>query len=152
MERWHFKCLFGWEGMREKKWWGWVFSPTRLIQNVFSQKWGENRGEGGGGSSIWAYQNAHVHYAHGRCSCHLCVFCFIFWPLFLTVLFIYLFIYLLDVVPAFFFFLFFVYSCFFFYFFVFWFFLYFSIVFLFFIFYVLIFLWLVLFKKKKKKL
>ena len=116
MERWHFKCLFGWEGMREKKWWGLGVFSHPAHPKCFLPKMGRKPGRrGGGGSSIWAYQNAHVHYAHGRCSCHLCVFCFLFWPLFLTVLFIYLFIYLLDVVPAFFFFFFFfLYSCFFF--------------------------------------
>ena len=144
MERWHFKCLFGWEGMREKKWWGLGVFSHPAHPKCFLPKMGRKPGRrGGGGSSIWAYQNAHVHYAHGRCSCHLCVFCFLFWPLFLTVLFIYLSSGRCSCL--FFFFFFFLYSCFFFYFFVFWFFLYFSIVFLFFIFYVLIFLWLVLF-------
>ena len=127
-----------------------MFSPTRLMQNVFSQKWGENRGEGGVGGEL--------NLSLSKCSCALCTWalflpfvCFLF--SFLAVVldsFIYLFIYLSSGrCSCLFFFFFFLYSCFFFYFFVFWFFLYFSIVFLFFIFYVLIFLWLVLFKKKK---
>ena len=148
MERWHFKCLFGWEGMREKK----VVRPGCFLppgsSKMFSPKNGEKIGERGGGE---------LNLSLSKCSCAPCTWalflpfvCFLF--SFLAVVldsFIYLFIFWTLFLP-FFFFLFSLFLFFFFYFFVFGFFLYFSIVFLFFIFYVLIFLWLVLFKKKKK--
>ena len=147
MERWHFKCLFGWEGMREKKWWGLGVFSYPAHPKCFLPKMGRKPGRRGG----------ELNLSLSKCSCALCTWalflpfvCFLF--SFLAVVldsFIYLFIFWTLFLP-FFFFLFFLYSCFFLYFFVFWFFLYFSIVFLFFIFYVLIFLWLVLFKKKKK--
>ena len=154
MERWHFKCLFGWEGMREKKWWGLGVFSHPAHPKCFLPKMGRKPGRRGGGE---------LNLSLSKCSCALCTWalflpfvCFLF--SFLAVVldsFIYLFIYLSSGRCSclfFFFSFFFILVFFFFYVFVFGFFLYFSIVFLFFIFYVLIFLWLVLFKKKKKKL
>ena len=150
MERWHFKCLFGWEGMREKKWWGLGVFSHPAHPKCFLPKMGRKPGRrGGGGGAQFELIKMLMCTMHMGVVLAICVF-FVFFSGRCSWQF-YLFIYLLDVVPAFFFFSFFFILVFFFYFFVFWFFLYFSIVFLFFIFYVLIFLWLVLFKKKKKK-
>ena len=112
MERWHFKCLFGWEGMREKKWWGLGVFSHPAHPKCFLPKMGRKPGRRGGGE---------LNLSLSKCSCALCTWalflpfvCFLF--SFLAVVldsFIYLFIFWTLFLPFFFVF-FFLYSCFFF--------------------------------------
>ena len=102
MERWHFKCLFGWEGMREKKWWGLGVFSHPAHAKCFLPKMGRKPGRRGGGE---------LNLSLSKCSCALCTWalflpfvCFLF--SFLAVVldsFIYLFIFWTLFLPFFFF-------------------------------------------------
>ena len=103
MERWHFKCLFGWEGMREKKWWGLGVFSHPAHPKCFLPKMGRKPGRRGGGAQFELIKmlmcTMHMGvvlaicvffvFFSGRCSWqfYLFIYLFIFWTLFLPFFF-----------------------------------------------------------------